>query len=78
MHGERMRQTDVRLAKTVRIGRTSLQGQLDIYNAFNANPVRLYTGTYGATTGSATGSAFLIPSLILPARLVKVGMQLTF
>jgi hypothetical protein len=78
LYGERMRQFDVRLAKTVRIGRTRLQGQFDIYNALNANPVRLYTGTYGATSGPATGSAYLIPSLILPARLFKVGMQLTF
>ena len=73
-----MHQVDVRFAKTVRVGRTRIQGQFDLYNALNASPVRLYSGQYGATTGPATGRAFLIPGLILPARMVKFGMQLTF
>jgi hypothetical protein len=68
----------VRFAKTVRVGRTRLQGQFDLYNALNASPIRTYTGTYGATTGPATGSAFLLPGGILSARLLKFGMQLTF
>ena len=37
-----------------------------------------YSGEYGATTGPDTGAAFLIPSAVLTARLIKVGMQLTF
>jgi hypothetical protein len=73
-----MHQVDVRFAKTVRVGRTRLQGQFDLYNALNASPIRAYRGVYGATTGPATGSAFLVPSAILPGRLIKVGMQLTF
>ena len=75
---QRMHQVDLRVAKTVRGGRTRIQGQFDLYNALNANPVRLYSGQYGATTGPATGRAFLIPAVVLPARLIKVGMQLTF
>jgi hypothetical protein len=78
MYGERMHQVDVRLAKTVRVGRTRVQGQFDLYNAFNASPVRTYRGGYGATTGPSTGSAFLVPAVILPARVIKLGMQLTF
>jgi hypothetical protein len=78
LYGERMHQVDVRFAKTVRVGHTRLQGQLDLYNALNANPIRAYSPTYGATTGPATGSAFLVPRVVLPARIIKVGMQLTF
>ena len=77
-YGERMHQLDWRVAKTVRVGRTRIQGQFDLYNALNASPIRAYRGAYGATTGSRTGSAFLIPGVVLPARLLKVGMQLTF
>jgi hypothetical protein len=73
-----MHQVDVRFAKTVRVARTRLQGQFDLYNALNANPIRAYSVTYGATTGPATGSAFLIPGAILQGRIIKVGMQLTF
>jgi hypothetical protein len=78
MYGERMHQIDFRLAKTVSVGRTRLQGQFDLYNALNANPIRYYSGVYGATTGPETGAAFLIPQGILTARLIKLGMQLTF
>jgi hypothetical protein len=78
LYGERMHQVDLRFAKTVRVGPTRLQGQFDLYNAFNANPIRAYTGTYGATTGPATGSAFLVPTSILTARIIKFGMQVTF
>jgi hypothetical protein len=78
MYGDRMRQIDVRFAKTVRVGRTRIQGQVDFYNALNASPIRAYSGQYGATTGPATGSAFLIPGYILPGRITKFGMQLTF
>jgi hypothetical protein len=78
MYGERMHQVDLRVAKAVRLGRTRLQGQLDLYNAFNASDIRQYSGVYGATTGPATGSAFLLPGGILSGRLVKLGMQLTF
>jgi hypothetical protein len=78
LYGERMHQVDVRFAKTVRVGRTRVQGQFDIYNVSNANPVRAYTGTYGVTTGSDTGSAFLVPTAILAGRLLKFGAQVTF
>jgi hypothetical protein len=78
MYEERMHQVDVRFAKTVRVGGTRVQGQFDIYNALNASPIRAYRGQYGATSGPATGSAFLIPGEILPGRLIKFGVQLTF
>jgi hypothetical protein len=55
-----------------------IQGQFDLYKALNSSPIRSYSGTYGAKTGPNTGSEYLDPGEILPARLFKVGMQLTF
>jgi len=47
-----------------------LQGQFDLYNAFNANTVTAITTAYGPT--------WLRPGAILGARLVKFGAQLDF
>ena len=55
---------DMRLAKTVRVGKTRFEGQLDV---FNANSVRLVTNTFG--------SAWQRPLAILGARMVKLGFQ---
>lgn len=66
----RITQFDMRLTKTQRVGRYKLQGQFDIYNAFNASPVLGEVYTYGAN--------WLRPSSILGGRLLKFGAQLDF
>jgi hypothetical protein len=61
---------DVRLSKKVQVGKVRVQGQLDIFNAFNANTVTGYTQTFGASYQSVSN--------ILSARILQVGGTLTF
>ena len=66
----RLSTVDIRLSKRVQIGRYRVQGQMDIFNALNANPVTGYTTTYGST--------YKRVSSILSARLFQVGGTFTF
>jgi hypothetical protein len=70
MYGERLNQVDVRIAKTVRIGRTRIQGLFDLYNVFNASPVTALNTRYGPSWQQ--------PLLILQGRLLKFGVQANF
>jgi hypothetical protein len=70
MYGERLNQIDFRIAKNFQMARTRLQGIVDLYNVFNANPVLTQNNTYG--------SRWQQPLAILPGRLVKFGVQLEF
>ena len=67
---KRINQLDVRLTKIIRIGRYRLEGQFDVYNAFNASPILSVNNTYGP--------AWLRPIQILDGRIVKFGMELNF
>jgi hypothetical protein len=70
MYGDRLNQTDLRIARTFRHGTYRFQGMVDLYNLFNANPVLAYNTTFG--------SEWLRPTDVLQGRLVKIGGQLTF
>ena len=71
---DRLTQLDVRLTKTITIGRARVQGMFDVYNAFNANTVLAENNRY-----SATGlNPWRRPTSILGARLFKFGMQFDF
>jgi hypothetical protein len=63
-------QLDLRLTRIVRIGRTRMQGNLDLYNLFNASPIQ--------TENTRYGQAWLTPTQILDARLLKIGVQVSF
>ena len=78
LYGDRMNQVDLRLTKTFQYGRARLQGMVDLYNALNDNTVLVQSNVYGATAGSNTGTAWLVPQAIMPGRVVKFGMQLNF
>jgi hypothetical protein len=58
------------LAVVMRVGRTRIQGNFDMYNALNASPVLLLNTTYGPNWEQ--------PTQILPGRLFKLGAQVTF
>jgi hypothetical protein len=71
MYGDRLNQVDFRIAKTVTFAQgRRIQGIVDVYNLFNGSAVITQNNTYG--------SAWLRPTQILQARLVKFGFQLEF
>lgn len=78
LYGERLRQIDFRLSKQLTAGRTRLQLMVDLYNALNASPVLVLNNTYGVTTGSLNGASWQVPQGILPARVIKFGVQANF
>ena len=70
LYEDRISQFDVRFSKVFRVGRTRIEGQFDIYNAFNASSILSENGTYGPS--------WLRPVQVLDGRIVKFGAQLTF
>lgn len=69
-YSSRINQLDVRLARSLRIGRVDLQGLLDVYNVLNGSPTLALNTRFGAE--------WLRPTQIMDGRLVKVGFQLGF
>jgi hypothetical protein len=61
---------DFRFAKKFELGKARLQGQFDIFNAFNANPVTGSVQTFGTSYGNVSN--------ILSARIMQIGGTLTF
>jgi hypothetical protein len=77
-YGERLHQLDLRFAKRFSVNRMRVQATLDLYNALNGNTVLVQSNQYGATIGATAGNVWQRPQAILPARIVKVGMQVNF
>jgi Carboxypeptidase regulatory-like domain len=77
-YGERMNQLDFRFGKKFNVQHSRLQATVDLYNALNGNAVLVQSNNYGATIGATTGSAWLRPQAILPARIVKFSIQANF
>ena len=77
LYGDRVNEIDLRFAKVLRFGGTRSNVGIDLFNAFNQNPVLTYNQTFvpGVTTGSA---AWLRPTSILQARYVRVSAQIDF
>jgi hypothetical protein len=66
---------DLRLGKTFRVGRTRIQGFMDVFNALNAGTVMSINQTYGAV---AATNAWFTPLTIMDGRYARFGMQMTF
>ncbi len=64
---QRLNQTDIRLTKSLRLGRGKIDGTFDVYNLLNARTPQAVITTYGAT--------FMRPTAILGGRLFKFGAQ---
>jgi len=73
LFGPRVNQVDMRVSKVLPIGRTRLQANFDLFNIFNANPVLQQQNVYGTD-----GATWQKPTLVLLARLVKLGFNLSF
>ena len=69
MYGARINQVDLRFGKIIPFGGARAELHVDLYNAFNANPVLTQNSNY---------AAWLRPTNILQARFVKIGVQLHF
>ena len=65
---------DLRVGKVLRVGRLRANVSLDIYNALNSSAGQTYNNTYALADPSLWGT----PTLILPARFAKVGLQIDF
>ena len=70
LYGDRINQLDFRIAKILRFGRTRTQVGVDLYNALNSSAVQTYNQTLG--------TAYLTPTLVLPARFAKISAQIDF
>jgi hypothetical protein len=74
MFGDRLNQLDLRVGKVLRFGGSRTVISVDLYNAFNSNPVLTENAAYRDTTISG----WRIPTSILPARFAKFGVQFDF
>jgi outer membrane receptor protein involved in Fe transport len=70
MFGDRLNQLDARVTRRFNVDRFRIQAQFDIYNLLNANPVLAMNTTFGANWQQ--------PTVVLPGRLFKFGVQLDF
>jgi hypothetical protein len=68
--GDRLNQVDLRFTKIFRIGSSALEGNLDLYNAFNADSI--------LTQQNAYGTAWLRPLSVIQPRFVKVSARWDF
>jgi hypothetical protein len=66
----RLRQLDLSFAKSFQVKSTRLQGQIDIFNVFNADTHSSYASTNFNT------SAYLLPSSVLQGRMLRLGAQM--
>ena len=67
---DRINVTDLRLTKQFPLGKGTIKGVLDIYNAFNNRPPLTINTTYGA--------AWQTPTSIQGGRLIEFGAQINF
>ena len=68
-YAERVNQVDVSLAKWFQIGRTRLQGQLDVFNALNRSDVLSVRLLNYGTPG------YMQPSSVLQGRIIRIATQ---
>jgi len=72
---DRVNQIDLRVTKSVGMGRVRVLPQLEIFNLFNANPVILNRSTdYSIATATAPAT-YNQPSGILNGRMIGIGAQ---
>jgi hypothetical protein len=68
----RLNQVDLSLGKWFQIGGTRIQGQIDLFNTLNASTIVGYRSTNFATP------AYLQPSGVLQARLIRIGTRINW
>jgi hypothetical protein len=69
VHGDRLQQLDVSVAKILRFGTTRVTAKFDLFNVLNNNAV---------LTENASYARFRSPTSILQARFARLGLQFDF
>jgi hypothetical protein len=71
---------DLRVGKILRVGRFRANVNMDVYNLLNASTGQTYTTAYTRPTATNPNAPQLWgqPTLIMPARFAKIGLQLDF
>ena len=77
LYGARQNNMDLRIAKILRFRGTRAQVGMDVYNLLNTDVVTAYNQGYSAPTATQ-GSIWLTPTAILPARYVRLNVQVDF
>jgi hypothetical protein len=77
LYGARVNNIDLRIAKILRFRGTRMQFGADVYNLLNTDVVTMHNNGYSAPTATR-GSIWLTPTAILPARYLRLNMQLDF
>ena len=73
--GDRLNQLDVRFSKIFKFGgKSTLDANIDIYNAFNSDAVLSEQTAYSGTNGGA----WLLPTTVLQGRIIKFGVRWDF
>jgi hypothetical protein len=72
--GDRLNQFDLRFSRIFRFAGTSLDANLDLYNAFNSDAVLAYTAGYSGVNGGA----WLRPTTLIQGRIIKFGLRWDF
>jgi hypothetical protein len=67
---DRLHQLDLRFAKNIRVGRTTIRPQFSVFNVFNSSTVLAITTAYGAN--------WLRPTNILAPRIATLGAQINW
>ena len=70
MYGDRINQLDVRVAKTLKYGRSRTSIALDLYNVLNSSAVLTYNNTF------VPGGPWLQPLTILTPRFFKITAEI--
>ena len=65
----RVRQVDLSVSKSFKVGRSRLQGQLDVFNVGNSNAVAAVASTLYNT------AAYNRPASVLQGRMFRLGVQ---
>jgi len=72
--GDRLNQFDLRFSRIFRLGASSFDANIDLYNALNSDAALAYTPAYSGVNGGS----WLRPTSIIQGRIVKFGMRWDF
>jgi len=75
VYGDRINNTDLRVAKVLRFGGKRLNIGVDLYNLFNANTATTYESVFDVATA---GARWLQPTAVLTPRATRFNLQFDF